>query len=426
MRLSKAAILTSKERLNSDEMLSQQILFQGGLLKRYGAGIYGKHNLIVRAQANIEAVIRNILDKHDCIEVSLPLLQPKSIWEASGRWEAYHSSGQMFYCDMPNGSFCMAPTAEEAVFEFVRDNLKSYKDLPVNVYQIGNKFRNELRARGGLLRSKEFTMMDAYSFHASEEDLEHGYSIMKKAYLEIFDTLGLKVIPVSALNGDMGGKISEEFMFLSESGEDTILVNENETMAFNTEILEMDNYSDYLKQYYGIDDISTFTERHCIELGHIFQLGQKYSTTMRGTFKSNTNEDIPFFMGCYGIGVSRTLAAICEQNCTNEGLIWPDNISPYQLTIIYTHQKREIAFELYDCLQSKGIKVIIDDRYSLRLGSKIKDWKLLGIPYMVVIGDKCSGEAFELETRRDGSKKLLAKNDLINYLGKSSSAYIGT
>lgn len=417
MRLSKAALLTSKERVSSYEMLSQQIFLQSGLLKRYGSGIYGKHNFIVRAQSNIEAIIRNVLDKHDCIEISLPLLQPKSIWEASGRWETYHSSGQMFYCDMPNGSFCIAPTAEEAVFEFVRDNLKSYRDLPVNIYQIGNKFRNELRARGGLLRSKEFTMMDSYSFHSSEEDLVREYSIMKEAYLEIFNTLGLNVIPVSALNGDMGGKLSEEFMFLSDSGEDTILVNEDETIAFNTEILEMDNYKDYLKKYYGINDISTFTEKHCIELGHIFQLGQKYSTTMKGTFKSDSNDDIPFFMGCYGIGVSRTLAAICEQNCNNEGLVWPENIAPYQLTIIYTHKKRDDAFELYNYLQAKGIKVIIDDRDSLRMGSKIKDWKLFGIPYMIVIGEKSLSNSYELEKRIDGSKKLLSKNDLINLFG---------
>lgn len=418
MRLSKAALLTSKERVNSDEMLSQQIFFQSGLLKRYGTGIYGKHNFIVRAQSNIETIIRNILDKYDCVEVSLPLLQPKSIWEASGRWENYYSSGQMFYCDMPNGSFCMAPTAEEAVFEFVRDNLKSYKDLPVNIYQIGNKFRNELRARGGLLRSKEFTMMDAYSFHSSEEDLANQYSIMKKAYMEIFDTLGLKVIPVSALNGDMGGKLSEEFMFLSDAGEDTILVNENETIAFNTEILEIDNYKEYLKNFYGIDDISTFTEKHCIELGHIFQLGQKYSVTMNGTFKNKTNENIPFFMGCYGIGVSRTLAAICEQNCDDEGLFWPENITPYQLTIVYTRKKREEAFELYNYLQSQGINVVVDDRDALRMGAKIKDWKLLGTPYMVVVGDKSTSESYELEKRIDGSKDFISKTNLINYLFK--------
>lgn len=415
MRLSKAALLTSKERMSSDEMLSQQIFFQSGLLKRYSAGIYGKHNFIVRAQSNIEAIIRSILDKYDCIEISLPLLQPKSIWDASGRWDTYYSSGQMFYCNMPNGYFCMAPTAEEAVFEFVRDNLKSYKDLPVNVYQIGSKFRNEIRARGGLLRSKEFTMMDSYSFHSSEEDLAYEYSIMREAYLEIFDAIGLKVIPVSALNGDMGGKLSEEFMFVSDSGEDTILVSEDSTLALNTEILEMDNYKDYLKKFYGIDDISSFREKHCIELGHIFQLGQKYSTTMKGTFKNSNNDDVPFFMGCYGIGVSRTLAALCEQNCDGDGLIWPENIAPYQLTIIYTHKKKSNAFELYNYLQSNGIKVVIDDRDSLRIGAKIKDWKLFGIPYMLVVGDKSNNDYFELEKRIDGSKEVVSKDNLIDF-----------
>ena len=189
MRLSRAAILTSKERVNSDESLSQQIFFQGNLLKRYGAGIYGKHNLLVRVQATIENVIRDVLDKYDCVEVSLPLLQPQAIWEASGRWDTYNDSGNMFYCNMPNGIFCLAPTAEEAIFEFVRDTLKSYKDLPVTLYQIGPKFRNELRARGGLLRTKEFTMMDGYSFHTSEEDLKREYENLKKAYLEIFEKL---------------------------------------------------------------------------------------------------------------------------------------------------------------------------------------------------------------------------------------------
>lgn len=416
MRLSRAALLTSKERTTSDETLSQQIFFQSSLLKRYGAGIYGKHNFLVKAQANIENIIRKVLDKYDCVEVSLPLLQPQSIWVTSGRWDTYYSSGQMFYCEMPNGTFCMAPTAEEAVFEFVRDNLKSYKDLPVNVYQIGTKFRNELRARGGLLRSKEFTMMDAYSFHSSEEDLKREYANMRAAYLEIFQKLGLDVIPVSALNGDMGGKLSEEFMFLSDAGEDTILVNEDNTLAFNTELLDMENHLEYLKANYGISDISSFKEKHCIELGHIFQLGQKYSETMQGTFKASNNSDIPYYMGCYGIGISRTLAAICEQNCDKDGLVWPKEIAPYQLTIVYTHNKKDEAFELYDYLENSGVKTIIDDRDTLRVGAKIKDWKLFGIPYLIVIGDKNATNTFEVENRKNGSKVNLKKSELVQFL----------
>ena len=418
MRLSRAAILTSKEKSSSEEMLSQQIFFQGNLLKRYSAGIYGKHHFLVRAQAKIEQVIRDVLDKYDCVEVSLPLLQPQSIWLASGRWEAYSSSGQMFYCRMPNGTFCMAPTAEEAVFEFVRENAKSYKSLPINIYQIGPKFRNELRARGGLLRSKEFTMMDAYSFHSSEEDLKREYANMRKAYLEIFHKLGLNVIPVSALNGDMGGKVSEEFMFLSNVGEDTILVNSNYSLAFNKEILEMDNASDYLKVNYGIDDISSFNEVHCIELGHIFQLGQKYSIAMNGNFKSSDGSEIPYYMGCYGIGVSRTLAAICEQNCDQDGLVWDDSLAPYKLMIIYTHEKKEEAFSLYSFLQENGLKVVIDDRDSLRLGSKINDWKLFGIPYLLVVGNKLNQDFFEIESRQDGSRVLLHKSELMDFLNR--------
>ena len=207
MRLSRGNFTTTRERM-SNESLSQQLLFQSGQLKRYSTGIYGKNNILVKAQANIEETIRNVLEKYDCIEIVLPLLQPQSIWLESGRWDKYNNSGQMFYCNMPNGTFCMAPTAEEAVLSFVRDNVNSYKQLPINVYQIGAKFRNELRSRGGLLRSKEFTMMDAYSFHESHEDLTKEYFKMRQAYLEIFCRLGLKVIPVKALSGDIGGNYS--------------------------------------------------------------------------------------------------------------------------------------------------------------------------------------------------------------------------
>lgn len=415
MKLSRAAILTSKDKPKSEEMLSTQILFQSGMLKRYGAGIYGKHAFLTRAQANIEQIIRKVLNKYDCVEVCLPILQPKSIWEASGRWNTYHESGQMFYCDMPNGSFCMAPTAEEAVFEFVRDNLRSYKDLPANVYQIGGKYRNELRARGGLLRSKEFTMMDSYSFDSSEEAMKKEYSHIRAAYIEIFNELGLNAIPVSALNGDMGGKISEEFMFISDIGEDTILVNEDNTMAFNSELFEMENYEEYLKENYGITDISKFKEKHCIELGHIFQLGQKYSSSMNGTFKNSENEDIPYFMGCYGIGVSRTLAAICEQNCDEDGLIWPENIAPYPLMIIYKDTKREKAYDIYNSLQNAGIEVIIDDRETLRFGDKIKDWKLFGIPYLMVVGDKTEDTLYEIENRKTGFKEHKTKEQILEF-----------
>lgn len=348
----------------------------------------------------------------------MPLLQPKALWESSGRWEKYNQSGQMFYCDMPNGTYCMAPTAEEAMLDFVQSMVRSYKDLPINVYQIGAKFRNELRSRGGLLRSKEFTMMDAYSFHASQEDLAREYEHMRNAYLDIFQQLGLNVIPVKALNGDMGGNYSEEFMCLSESGEDTILVNADHTLAFNSELLELENASEYLEKNYGIKaDLSSFHEEHCIELGHIFQLGQKYSESMGATFANAENKNVPFYMGCYGIGVSRTLAAICENFCDKDGLCWPLNIAPYKVHIIYADKEKESdATDLYNYLLWNGVEVVLDDR-SLTFGSKIKDWKLFGIPYVVIVGKSYTGDGyFEVEERSTGTKHRLHHTEILKKL----------
>lgn len=413
MKLSRGNFFTSRERV-SNETLSQQILLQGGQIKRYATGIYAKNNFLVKAQANIENIIRQVLEKYDCIEVALPLLQPQAIWESSGRWEVYNKSGQMFFCDMPNGTFCMAPTAEEAVLEFVRTAVKSHKDLPINIYQIGSKFRNELRSRGGLLRSKEFTMMDAYSFHSSQESLSKEYDNMRSAYLEIFSQLGLRVIPVKALNGDMGGNYSEEFMCIADSGEDTILVNDDFSMAFNTELLEMENAEEYLYANYGIDiNIHTLHEKHCIELGHIFQLGQKYSKAMNGTFINSDGKEVPYFMGCYGIGVSRTLAAICETNCDENGIIWPVNITPYTAYIVYTDKQYETANSLYFSLLSKGIKVILDDRNKVSFGAKIKDSKLWGIPYLIIIGNSYKNDnIFEVENRLTSKKTFMSIAEL--------------
>ena len=199
------------------------------------------------------------------------------------------------------------------------------------------------------------------------------------------DEEGLNVIPVAAVNGEMGGTMSEEFMFISDAGEDTILVNKEETIGLNTEVLEMENSKDYLFNNYGISDLSGFEIRHCIELGHIFQLGQKYSLSMNGFFADANGNSSPYYMGCYGIGISRALAAICEQNCDENGLIWTKKIAPYKVSIIYQNSLKDEAFDLYSKLNTLGIDVLIDDR-NASFGSKIKNSKLIGIPYMVIIG----------------------------------------
>lgn len=416
MKMSKLALSTQKSRMNSDECLSLRILLQSGLLYRYGSGIYGKHNLLVKAQQNIESIIRSELDSNDCVEISLPTLQPKSIWEESGRWSKYANSNQMFYCDMSNGTFCLAPTAEEATVAFAKDHLKSYKSLPSVLYQIGSKYRNEIRVRGGLLRSKEFTMMDAYSFHTDSQSLKEEYLKMKEIYFTIFSLIGLNVIPVAAVNGEMGGTMSEEFMFISDAGEDTILVNKEETIGLNTEVLEMENSKDYLFNNYGISDLSGFEIKHCIELGHIFQLGQKYSLSMNGFFTDASGSSSPYYMGCYGIGISRALAAICEQNCDENGLIWPKKIAPYKVSIIYQNSLKNQAFDLYNKLNALGIDVLIDDR-NASFGSKIKDSKLIGIPYMVIIGKSFHNDnLYEVENRASENKSYVTQEELISMI----------
>ena len=412
MKMSKLALSVSKERSTSLEGLSQKYFSQAGLVKRFGTGIYAQHNLLTKAQENVKSVIRSVLDKYDCVEVTLPMLQPKSIWEESGRWSSYIDSGKTFYCDMPNGSFVVAPTAEEAMLTFVKENLKSYKDLPVNFYQIGTKFRNELRSRGGLLRSKEFLMMDAYSFHSTEDCLKQEYERMKSAYFDIFTELGLQVIPVGALNGDMGGKKSEEFMVVSEIGEDVILVDERRNIAFNTELLEDTENLEKVKETYGIEDFECLEKKKCIELGHIFQLGQRYSEKMNGTFVNSDNVESPYYMGCYGIGVSRTLATICEQNCDENGLCWPENIAPYKAIIICTKDRVDEAEKLYNQLSADKIDIILDDRYDKSLGSKIQDWKILGIPYLIIIGKNFQNDKYEIEKRSNGQKTIQTLSSL--------------
>ena len=389
MKLSQAGMGTI--RINQlDEMYPvQDILLQTGQLVQYGTGIYAYNNIPLLVRRKVEQIIQEELNKCGCIEILLPTLQPKSMWEASGRYTHYVEDGTMLTVESDKGSFCLAPTAEEAVVEFAREKLKSYKHLPAAFYQIGEKYRNEIRTRGYLLRGKTFPMMDAYSFNLDEEDLVNTYKNIREAYIKIFERLGFDILPVAADNGAMGGKRSEEFMILSPIGEDTILYDPESKIALNTEILERENYEEYLKQEYNITDISKLEKRKAIELGHIFQLGKKYSETMKATYTSKEGKDEPYYMGCYGIGVSRTVATIYEEAVLKDeqgkvlGFVLPTSVAPYLLQIIpkvENQQKLQEAQNLYEILGQKNIKAILDDRTQGTIGSKMKDCKVLGTP----------------------------------------------
>lgn len=272
MRLSKTGMGNTKLS-NIDEMYpGQSILLQTGQLVQYGAGLFGYNTVPLLLRRNVEKIITDTLNQYGCIEVLLPTLQPDTIWKNSGRYDHYVESGTMLITESNKGTFCLAPTGEEAMLEFAREKLKSYKNLPVTFYQIGEKYRNEIRTRGYLLRGKSFPMLDAYSFDKDEAGMQIAYENAKKAFLEIFAVLGLKVIPIIADNGDMGGKKSEEFMMISTQGEDKILYDKTTGIGLNTEILERDNDEDYLESEYGITDISALKEIKTMELRTYFSI----------------------------------------------------------------------------------------------------------------------------------------------------------
>lgn len=425
MKLSQTGMGTTKLS-NIDEMYpGQSILLQTGQLVQYGAGIFAYGTIPLIVKRNIEKIIVETLNKYGCIEVSLPILQPDIIWKNSGRYDHYVNDGTMLITESNKGNFCLAPTAEEAMLEYAREKLKSYKNLPATYYQIGEKFRNEIRTRGYLLRGKAFTMLDAYSFDKDEKEMANAYENVRKAFLEIFEKIGLKVIPIVADNGAMGGKKSEEFMLISEQGEDKILYDEQTKMGLNTEILEREDYPEYLKQEYGIEDISNFKEIRTMELGHIFQLGTRYSEMMNGKYINQEGKESPYYMGCYGIGVSRTLAAVYEQALIKDekwgpcGFALPKSIAPYMVQIVpkmENEEKVNLAKKLYETLQKENINAILDDREFVTMGAKMKDCKILGTPYLVVIGDKQEGDKFELENIATGERKLVTQNELIEIL----------
>jgi len=336
----------------------------------------------------------------------------------------------MFRCPTDKGNYCLAPTAEEAVVIYAKSRLLSYKQLPVTYFQIGEKFRHELRSRGFLLRGKSFDMMDAYSFGRNQEDLDIEYENMKQAYLEIFEKLGLDVQPVGADNGSIGGSRSEEFMCISEIGEDKILFDEATHQAFNSELLEREDYPAYLKDTYGIENTDGLASKRAVELGHIFQLGDKYASSMNATFVDSDSNLKNYMMGCYGIGVSRTLAMIYEQSIVRgadgkfEGISLPINLAPYLLYIIPKtddNNKYQCALDFYEKALALGIPVLFDDREDLSIGAKIKDSKMLGVPYVSVFGRTLENNLVEVENTKTGDKQEIELEKFISVLEKLNS-----
>ena len=425
MKVSKMG-LKSVKLTELDKMYpGQDILLQTGQIKQYGSGLYAYDNIVLRVEDRLEEIIKKHMDKIDGIEVEMPLLQPSELWKSSGRYNRYINEAVMLTVKTEKGEFCLAPTAEEAVTCFAENRLTSYKQLPVSFYQIGKKFRNEIRNRGYLYRGKEFLMFDLYSFDKNEEELNKTYDKVKQAYFDIFNELDLNLVAVAADNGTIGGTRSEEMMVISESGEDTILYDGK--IGLNTEVLEKENYQDYLKKEYNITDISNLSKLKAIELGHIFALGTKYSESMNIKFIDENNQYKPFYMGCYGIGVSRLLGVLYENNLikvNNEfvGFSLPLAVAPYYVYIISNKERENEALELYNKFKNDNISVIIDDTND-SIGKKIRNAKVLGIPYIAILGNSTKEFEVELEYTKDDSKEIISFEDIIDKFKKIKKAY---
>jgi prolyl-tRNA synthetase len=397
----------------SDAVLTSHILLlrAGFIQSSGGSGLYNFLPLGKITLEKVRAIVKDELDKAGCNEVHLPMVTPLSLWEETGRADKFGKELLRFK-DRHDNDFTLSPTNEEAMVNLVRQTVKSYKQLPLNVYQINWKFRDEVRPRFGLMRGREFLMKDAYSFHATTEDMEREFALMEETYKKIFTRLGLKFKVVEADSGAIGGAGSKEFMVLADSGEDTIMVCDSCDFGANTEVVAEDE-TNCPKCGGGL------SQTKGIEAGHIFQLGTTYSEAMKAEFLNENQKLEPFVMGTYGIGVSRLLAGIIEQNHDEKGCIWTKESAPFKVTIIVAKAKKEeqmeVAEKIYSELQAKGVDVLLDDRADKKtgFGVKVKDFELIGTPYAVVIGNDISDGKVELITRNGLNKESVMLEGIV-------------
>ncbi|MGB5259444.1 MAG: proline--tRNA ligase [Gammaproteobacteria bacterium] len=563
MRLSQFPLSTLKETPADAEVVSHQLMLRAGMLRKQAAGIYTWLPLGLRVLRKVEHIVREEMDRAGALELLMPAVQPAELWQESGRWEQYGPELLRFH-DRHRREFCFGPTHEEVITDIARRELRSYKQLPVNYYQIQTKFRDEIRPRFGVMRAREFLMKDAYSFHTDQASLEDTYRIMYDTYSRIFSSTGLEYRAVRADSGAIGGSVSQEFHVLADSGEDAIAFSTGSDFASNVETIEapapggerpapgiamqtvatpgkhsIEELCDFLDisadrciktlvvsgseadvvalVLRGDHELNALkAERHpavrtplefasdaqirkalgcpagslgpagldipvlvdaaagqladfvCganedgkhltgvnwgrdlpepevvdlrnvvagdpspdgqgelviargIEVGHIFQLGRKYSEAMQATVLDEQGKEITMVMGCYGIGVSRIVAAAIEQNHDDSGIIWPDAIAPFQVALLPMNMKksqrvRDAVESLYADMCAAGIDVLLDDR-EVRPGVMFSDMELIGIPHRVVVGEKnLDKQRVEYKARRDGDSQDVDRNEIIAFL----------
>lgn len=382
MRWSNSFIPTLKESPQEAEAASHKLMLRAGLIRRLASGTYSYLPLGFRVLKKIKAIIREEMDGRGAQEVLLPAIQPVELWQQTRRYEDL-GEDMIKFIDRHKKEHVLGPTHEEVITALVKGSLASYRNLPQILYQIQTKFRDEPRPRFGVIRSREFIMKDAYSFDRDEAGLDTSFKRMFEAYCEIFKRCGLDFLVVEADPGVMGGSESKEFMVPAQMGED-VVEKDGKTIP-------------------------------CIEVGHIFKLGTKYSKALAVTFLDEDGKEKEIIMGCYGIGVNRIMAAAIEQHNDADGIIWPRNIAPYEVLILPINaahrDSMEVAERLYCELTDSGVEALLDDR-DLRAGVKFKDADLIGIPLRINIGERnLSQGKVEVLLRKDKKALLVNKEE---------------
>ncbi len=438
MRLSRYFLPILRETPKEAEITSHRLMLRAGMMRQEAAGIYAFLPLGLRVLKKIEQIVREEQDRAGAIELLMPTIQPAELWRESGRYEAYGKE-MLRIKDRHERDMLYGPTNEEMITEIFRAYVRSYKDLPLNLYHIQWKFRDEVRPRFGLMRGREFLMKDAYSFDVDPEGARHAYNKMFVAYLRTFARMGLKSIPMAAESGPIGGSLSHEFIILASTGESEVFCHRDyldmqppgADVDFDDAAGLQSLVDKWTSAYAATSekhDAAAFAKipadkqvsARGIEVGHIFHFGTKYSEPMKAVVAGPDGIERPVHMGSYGIGPSRLVAAIIEASHDDAGIKWPEAVAPFKVAILNLKQgsaETDAASEkLYRDLQAKGIDVLYHD-LDERPGSKFATADLIGVPWQILVGPKGLAEGkVELKKRADGSRQLLAPADAVAQL----------
>ncbi len=381
-----------------------RLLLQGGFVSQMAAGIYTYLPLGLRVLEKIKTIVREEMDAIDGQEISIPMLSPKQPWVDTGRWD---SIDVLFKLEgAGKKEYALQCTAEDLITPLVKEQTTSYKDFPITLYQIQDKFRNEPRAKSGLLRGREFSMKDLYSFHLDQEGFSEYYERSKEAYLKVYQRCGLDAMIVKASGGDFTERFSHEFQVAAEAGEDSVYINKETKEALNKEVVDEADW----------ENTDKYDIINAIEVGNIFPLETKFSSAIDLKVQGPDGEMKEVIMGSYGIGPSRVMGSIVEVHHDESGIIWPETVAPFQVHIVPVNweddTQREVAEKLYNDLQAKGVEVLLDDR-SKRPGEKFADADLLGMPYRVTVGRKAAEGMVELRPRKTGEIEEVSIDDAI-------------